>query len=165
MARTVSDIALFNNIFSSCNTTAVNVSLSGYRIGYPTNWWANLSSEVRGSCLSAHCHPPLLVAQSCHEAAPTSPRHASGCSVESSKSSSPFPYAREQALLPGPEYDSSCCRADAQVQDVFNRSLTAMQAAGVQLVQFDAQSMVDYQNKYIGDSTFYTYEMGREVSR
>ena len=56
MARTVSDIALFNAIFSSCNTTAVNVSLSGYRIGYPTNWWANISAEVRSSlsaCASA----------------------------------------------------------------------------------------------------------------
>lgn len=46
MARSVSDIAMFNRIFSSCNTTAVNVSLAGYRVGYATNWWANLGTEV-----------------------------------------------------------------------------------------------------------------------
>ena len=49
MARSVADIALFNSIFSDCNTTAVNVSLAGYRIGYPTNWWADLGTEVRPS--------------------------------------------------------------------------------------------------------------------
>ena len=46
MARTTADITLFNSIFSSCNTTAVNVSLSGMRIGYPVNWWSDLSTEV-----------------------------------------------------------------------------------------------------------------------
>ena len=46
MARTVADIAFFNGIFSNCNTTLVNVSLAGYRIGYPTNWWSNLGTEV-----------------------------------------------------------------------------------------------------------------------
>ena len=46
MARSVADIALFNSIFSTCNTTLPNVSLAGYRIGYPTNWWANLGTEV-----------------------------------------------------------------------------------------------------------------------
>lgn len=53
MARTTADITLFNSIFSSCNTTAANVSLSGMRIGYPTNWWADLSSEVNSKITAA----------------------------------------------------------------------------------------------------------------
>ena len=48
---------------------------------------------------------------------------------------------------------------------LYNRTLEAMKAAGVKLVPFNAAPMVDFHNKYIGDSTFYTYEMGREVSR
>ena len=46
MARSVSDIAMFNKIFSTCNSTLPSVNLSGYRIGYATNWWANLGPEV-----------------------------------------------------------------------------------------------------------------------
>jgi hypothetical protein len=53
----------------------------------------------------------------------------------------------------------------AQVEGAFNRTLDALRGAGVVLVPFDAQAMVEYQDKNIGDSTFYTYEMGREVSR
>jgi Asp-tRNA(Asn)/Glu-tRNA(Gln) amidotransferase A subunit family amidase len=66
MARSVSDIALFNQIFSSCNSTTANVSLAGYRIGYPTNWWANLSPEVRARLQQAASYPlttePLCLA-------------------------------------------------------------------------------------------------------
>ncbi|EIE21247.1 amidase signature enzyme [Coccomyxa subellipsoidea C-169] len=96
MARTTADITLFNSIFSSCNTTAVNVSLSGMRIGYPVNWWADLSTETVG---------------------------------------------------------------------VYNRTLEAIKSAGVTLVPFNASSIVQYHDKYIGDSTFYTMELGRELSR
>ena len=46
MARSVSDIAMFNKIFSTCNSTLPSVNLSGYRIGYATNWWADLGPEV-----------------------------------------------------------------------------------------------------------------------
>ena len=49
MARSVSDIAMFNKIFSNCNSTLPNVTLAGMRIGYATNWWANLGPEVRHS--------------------------------------------------------------------------------------------------------------------
>ena len=70
MARSVSDIAMFNKIFSTCNSTLPSVNLSGYRIGYATNWWANLGPEVicclcldftdsHKSCriiLILHCH-------------------------------------------------------------------------------------------------------------
>ena len=71
----------------------------------------------------------------------------------------------DACLDTAPGIEPSCRAAAAQVQGVFNRSLAALQAAGVELVQFDAQPMVDFQDEYIGDSTFYTYEMGREVSR
>ena len=37
---------MFNKIFSTCNSTLPSVNLSGYRIGYATNWWANLGPEV-----------------------------------------------------------------------------------------------------------------------
>lgn len=48
---------------------------------------------------------------------------------------------------------------------LYNRTLEAMKVAGVKLVPFNASAMVEYHDKYIGDSTFYTYEMGREVAR
>lgn len=65
MARTVADIALFNSIFSTCNTTLPNVSLAGYRIGYPTNWWANLGTEVCHKPLSIPAYPVLLGRWTC----------------------------------------------------------------------------------------------------
>lgn len=40
-----------------------------------------------------------------------------------------------------------------------------MKRAGVVLVPFNASSVVEYHDKYIGDSTFYTLELGRELSR
>jgi hypothetical protein len=40
-----------------------------------------------------------------------------------------------------------------------------MKSAGVVLVPFNASSMVAYHDKYIGDSTFYSVELGRELSR
>lgn len=70
--------------------------LAGLRIGYATNWWANLGSETQG---------------------------------------------------------------------VFNRTLEAIQAAGAVLVPFNGSAMVEYHDKYIGDPTFYTTEMGGAVSR
>lgn len=33
------------------------------------------------------------------------------------------------------------------------------------MVPFNASSVVEYHDKYIGDSTFYTIELGRELSR
>ena len=52
-----------------------------------------------------------------------------------------------------------------QTVALYNRTLEAIKGAGVKLVPFDAGPMVAYHDKYIGDSTFYTYEMGREVAR
>lgn len=40
-----------------------------------------------------------------------------------------------------------------------------MKSAGVVLVPFNASLVVEYHDKYIGDSTFYTMELGRELSR
>lgn len=59
MARSVSDIAMFNKIFTTCNSTLPNVTLAGMRIGYATNWWANLGTEVslsfvRENLMGAH---------------------------------------------------------------------------------------------------------------
>jgi len=48
---------------------------------------------------------------------------------------------------------------------IFNATLEAMKAAGVVLVPFNASSLVEYNEKYIGDTTFYTVELGRELSR
>ena len=70
--------------------------LAGLRIGYATNWWANLGPETQG---------------------------------------------------------------------VFNRTLEAIQAAGAVLVPFNGSAMVEYNDKYIGDPTFYTTEMGGALSR
>lgn len=52
-----------------------------------------------------------------------------------------------------------------QTQSLYNRTLEAMKSAGVVLVPFNASSMVAYHDKYIGDSTFYSVELGRELSR
>ena len=51
MARKVSDIGMLNKIFSICNSTLPNVTLSGMRIGYATNWWANLEPAVSHVCM------------------------------------------------------------------------------------------------------------------
>ena len=59
MARSVSDIAMFNKIFSVCNSTLPNVNLTGMRIGYATNWWANLGPEVRRPRNEADAVPPI----------------------------------------------------------------------------------------------------------
>lgn len=55
--------------------------------------------------------------------------------------------------------------ACAQSMGIFNATLEAMKAAGVVLVPFNASSLVEYHDKYIGDPTFYTMELGRELSR
>lgn len=52
-----------------------------------------------------------------------------------------------------------------QTQGVFNRTLEAMKKAGAVIVPFNASAMVDYHDKYIGDSTFYTTELGGALSR
>ena len=52
-----------------------------------------------------------------------------------------------------------------QTEGVFNRTLEAIKAAGGILVPFNASGMVDYHDEYIGDSTFYTTELGGALSR
>jgi len=52
-----------------------------------------------------------------------------------------------------------------QTQGVFNRTLEAIKKAGAVIVPFNASAMVDYHDKYIGDSTFYTTELGGALSR
>ena len=52
-----------------------------------------------------------------------------------------------------------------QTEGVFNRTLEAIKGAGGVLVPFNASGMVDYHDKYIGDSTFYTTELGGALSR
>ena len=47
IARTVSDVALFNVLFSDCQEAYPEVELKGLRVGYPTNFWADLGGEVR----------------------------------------------------------------------------------------------------------------------
>ena len=46
IARTVSDVALFNSLFSDCQEAYPDVELKGLRMGYPTNFWADLGDEV-----------------------------------------------------------------------------------------------------------------------
>ena len=46
IARTVSDVMLFNSLFSDCSEAYPEVELKGMRIGYPTNFWADLGDEV-----------------------------------------------------------------------------------------------------------------------
>ena len=46
IARTVSDVALFNSLFSDCQEVYPDVELKGLRMGYPTNFWAGLGDEV-----------------------------------------------------------------------------------------------------------------------
>lgn len=46
IARTVSDVMLFNSLFSDCSEAYLEVELKGMRIGYPTNFWADLGDEV-----------------------------------------------------------------------------------------------------------------------
>ena len=51
IARTVSDVALFNSLFSDCQDAYPDVELQGLRMGYPTNFWADLGDEVStGPC-------------------------------------------------------------------------------------------------------------------
>lgn len=52
-----------------------------------------------------------------------------------------------------------------QTEGVFNRTLEAIKGAGGVLVPFNASGMVEYHDKYIGDSTFYTMELGGALSR
>jgi len=49
IARTVGDVMLFNSLFSDCHDEHPDVELEGLRVGYPTNFWADLGEEVR-SC-------------------------------------------------------------------------------------------------------------------
>ena len=46
MARTVEDIILMNSVLSTCNTSIPAVNLTGLRVGYATNWWAQVADEV-----------------------------------------------------------------------------------------------------------------------
>lgn len=46
IARTVSDVAFFNALFSDCQEAYPEVGLKGLRVGYPTNFWADLGDEV-----------------------------------------------------------------------------------------------------------------------
>ncbi len=52
-----------------------------------------------------------------------------------------------------------------QTQGVFNRTLEAIKGAGAVLVPFNASSVVEYNDKYIGDPTLYTTELGGALSR
>lgn len=52
-----------------------------------------------------------------------------------------------------------------QTVGVYNRTLEAIKSAGVTLVPCNASSIVQFHDQYIGDSTFYTMELGRELSR
>ena len=54
---------------------------------------------------------------------------------------------------------------DVQTQGVFNRTLQAIKNAGAVLVPFNASSVVEYNDKYIGDPTLYTTELGGALSR
>ncbi|KAK9838245.1 hypothetical protein WJX84_005685 [Apatococcus fuscideae] len=45
MARTVEDIILMNSVLSTCNTSIPAVNLTGLRVGYATNWWAQVADE------------------------------------------------------------------------------------------------------------------------
>jgi hypothetical protein len=59
IARTVSDVMLFNSLFSDCSEAYPEVELKGMRIGYPTNFWADLGDEVSAPPFSASldvCH-------------------------------------------------------------------------------------------------------------
>ena len=51
IARTVSDVALFNALFSDCQEAYPDVELKGLRVGYPTNFWADLGEEVSAPAL------------------------------------------------------------------------------------------------------------------
>lgn len=46
IARTLSDVMLFNSLFSDCSEAYPEVQLKGMRIGYPKNFWADLGDEV-----------------------------------------------------------------------------------------------------------------------
>ena len=39
-------MALFNSLFSDCQEVYPDVELKGLRMGYPTNFWADLGDEV-----------------------------------------------------------------------------------------------------------------------
>ena len=52
---------MLNKIFSTCNSTLPSVNLTGMRIGYATNWWANLGPEVRHYCNEAYAVPPAML--------------------------------------------------------------------------------------------------------
>ena len=52
-----------------------------------------------------------------------------------------------------------------QTEGVFNRTLEAIKSAGAVLVPFNASSVVEYNDKYIGDPTLYTTELGGALSR
>ncbi len=55
--------------------------------------------------------------------------------------------------------------ASVQTEGVFNRTLEAIKSAGAVLVPFNASSVVEYNDKYIGDPTLYTTELGGALSR
>lgn len=64
VARTVSDVMLFNSIFSDCSEAMPELELKGLRVGYPTNFWADLGDEVRiikscGACMVCDLLPQL----------------------------------------------------------------------------------------------------------
>ncbi len=45
-SRSVSDVKLFNNIFSDCDKSYKAVKVDGLRIGYPKNFWEDIGEEV-----------------------------------------------------------------------------------------------------------------------
>lgn len=181
MARSVSDIAMFNKIFSTCNSTLPSVNLSGYRIGYATNWWADLGPEVicchctdftdsHESCqviLVLYCHGSEAVLATLKDPAAERNLASDGARLA---------YTPLQCVPHDVECHVRCEEGDVpgllnsmhcwlQTEGVFNRTLEAVKSAGGVLVPFNASGMVDYHDKYIGDSTFYTTELGGALSR
>ena len=53
-ARSVADVKLFNDIFTDCDKSYRSVELGKLRLGYPTNFWADLGLEVTHAATSKH---------------------------------------------------------------------------------------------------------------
>lgn len=50
MARSVADVEFLDAIINDCHSKRKDVEMNGLRIGYPREWWADLSDEVQ--CLT-----------------------------------------------------------------------------------------------------------------
>ncbi|EIE27340.1 amidase signature enzyme [Coccomyxa subellipsoidea C-169] len=48
-SRSVSDVKLFNDIFSDCDKSYKAVKVEGLRIGYPKNFWEDIGEETTGA--------------------------------------------------------------------------------------------------------------------